>query len=547
MKNNWNLQGYLSIVLHAHLPFVRHPENRQHLEELWLFEAITDTYLPLLEAMNGWKNDQIPFRLAMSVTPTLSSMLSDAFLMRRYVEHLERSAALARDEVVRTKGTPFHPLAVMYLGRFERARETFLKRYSADLLGAFKELSPYGLEIIASAATHGLLPLLEPVRSAVKAQIRAGIAEYRRVFGENPKGFWLPECGFDPDHSKILVDEGIHYTIVDTHGLLHGEPRPRYASYAPVYTPDGLAVFARDVETSKQVWSADEGYPGDFDYREFYRDIGHDREWEAVAPYLPCGVRADTGIKYYRITGNIDEKAPYDPGRARAKAVEHAANFAFNREHQFRHLRAHMDRVPVVVAPYDAELFGHWWFEGPIFLDALVRHLHRAQPEIKLIAPSDYLKAYPTNQVVNVSASTWGYKGHHEVWLEKSNDWIYRHLHQASRRMERLARAHPNAHGEIKRALDQLARELMLAQASDWAFIMKTNSVVEYAIRRTNQHLAAFFALERQLLDGRIDSNYLEHLQWKNTALPNLDYRVYLDDGKMQERPLAPSGAQHTI
>jgi len=521
-------KGYLAIVLHAHLPFVRHPENSSHLEELWLFEAITDTYLPLLEVMQGWVDDGVPFRLTLSVTPTLACMLADPLLQRRYVQHLERSIALAHQEMLRTRGEPaFHRLARMYRDRFEKAREAFLHRYRKDLLGALAHFTRHGLELIASAATHALLPLTEPYLSAARAQIQAGVEHHRRVFGLDPAGFWLPECGYCRSLDPFLLDQGIRYTFTDTHGLLHGVPRPKYAVFAPVYTPRGLAVFGRDVETSKQVWSATEGYPGDFDYREFYRDIGHDLPWEYLAPYLPWGVRADTGLKYYRITGRTPHKEPYDPERAQWKARLHAHNFVFNRVHQVRYLREHMDRRPVVVAPYDAELFGHWWFEGPWFLDEVVRRIHEVDHDVRLVTPSGYLDEHPTQQVVEVSSSTWGYKGYFEVWLEGSNDWIYRHLHRAAERMEELAQRFTRPSPVEARALNQAARELMLAQSSDWAFIMKTGTVVEYAVRRTREHLHRFFTLADQLAAGRVDEGYLEELEARDNLLPFVDYRAF--------------------
>ncbi|HLS91388.1 MAG TPA: 1,4-alpha-glucan branching protein domain-containing protein [Limnochordia bacterium] len=521
-------KGYLALILHAHLPFVRHPENRHHLEELWLFEAITDTYLPLLDLMEGWVEDGIPFHLTMSITPPLASMLADPLLQRRYVEHLERSIALAHREMRRTQHQPHvHRLARMYRDRFLHARKAFLQRYHADLLNAFSRFRAHGLELIASAATHALLPLTEPHISAAAAQIRAGVEHHRQVFRETPCGFWLPECGYSPNLDRLLVEEGIRYTIVDTHGVLHARPRPLYAVYSPVYTPRGLAVFGRDVETSKQVWSATEGYPGDPVYREFYRDIGYDLPWEELAPYLPWGVRADTGFKYYRVTGRTHHKEVYDPDIAQERAREHARNFVFNRIHQIRYLARHMDRKPIVVAPYDAELFGHWWFEGPWFLDEVVRHIHRNQHEFCLTTPKKYLEEHPTHQVVEVATSTWGYMGYFEVWLNGSNDWIYRHLHEASRRMQELAEAFEHPTPLEERALNQAARELMLAQSSDWAFIMKTKTVVEYAVRRTKEHLHRFFLLADQLEHRSVDASFLAALESRDNLLPWVDFRSY--------------------
>ena len=513
-------KGYLALILHAHLPFVRHPENRYHLEELWLFEAITDTYLPLIEMMQAWVRDGVRFRMAMSVTPTLASMLGDPFLKKRYVEHLDRMAALARREMERHRGEPrLFDLARMYRDRFEWARRSFLETHGADILASLKGLQDHGLEIMASAATHGYLPLLEPHRAAVRAQILAGIEHHRTVFGRDPKGFWLPECAYFPGHDEILAAEGIRYTVVETHGVLHAVPRPKYGPYAPVLSPGGVACFPRDVETSKQVWSAHEGYPGDYDYREFYRDVGHDLPWEEIAPFMPWGVRADTGLKYYRVTGKTEQKELYDPERAVRKAKVHAAHFLYNRQLQISRAAGCMDRKPLVVAPYDAELFGHWWFEGPTFLDEVVRGA-AAAPDWSLATPSDYLDEYPVLQRVEVSESSWGYKGYHEVWLDGANNWIYRHLHEGARRMEELAgRTAGHAAGLVQRALDQAARELLLAQSSDWAFIMKSGTAVEYAARRARGHLVNFLRLADEIERDAIDAARLAELEDRTRPL----------------------------
>ena len=160
-------------------------------------------------------------------------------------------------------------------------------------------------------------------------------------------------------------------------------------------TPEGPAVFGRDWESSKQVWSCGRRLPGDYDYREFYRDIGYDLEYEYIRPYLKDGIRCNTGIKYHRITGPGNHKEPYNPRRALDKAAEHAGNFMFNREKQVEYLASKMDRRPIIVAPYDAELFGHWWFEGPAWLDFLIRKIAYDQDVIKLTTPSRYLTEYP--------------------------------------------------------------------------------------------------------------------------------------------------------
>src|SRR5207237_1247979 len=202
-------------------------------------------------------------------------------------------------------------------------------RYKKNLLDAFHRLQTLGyLEIITSAATHAYLPLLSVNESGVRAQIKVGVEHYRQTFGQGPKGFWLPECGYFPGLDAFLDEAGIRFTILETHGITRAEDRPRYGIHAPIYCPSGVAAFGRDPDSSRQVWSATDGYPGDYDYREFYRDIAYDLELDYIKPYIhPDGIRVDTGIKYYRITGKGDHKEPYVPAWAERKAEIHAEHF----------------------------------------------------------------------------------------------------------------------------------------------------------------------------------------------------------------------------
>ncbi len=523
-------KGYLGIVLHAHLPYVRHPEYIDSLEENWLYEAITDSYIPLLFVLEGLVKDGIDFRLTISMTPTLTSMLEDPFLQSRYLSRLDRLIDLGEKEMKRTRSQPeFNQLALMYRKRLLKARDAFLNSYDRNLVRAFKHLQDLGkLEIITSAATHGYLPLLSVNESAVRAQIRIGIENYEQVFGRRPKGFWLPECGFFPGVDRILMEHGIRYTILETHGITHAEPRPKYGVYAPVFCDSGLAVFGRDPESSNQVWSATDGYPGDYDYLEFYRDIAYDLSLEYVKPYIHRdGIRIDTGFKYYRITGKDDHKEVYVPEWAAKKAKIHAGNFMFNREKQTEYLASIMDRRPVIVAPYDAELFGHWWFEGPIWLDYLIRKINREQDTIRLISLSEYLEEYPVNQVSLPSCSSWGDKGFNETWLNESNDWIYPHLHQGAMVMEGLARDHPRADGLMLRALKQAGRELLVAQSSDWAFMINSGAMTEYANLRTKTHLLRLNRLATEIENGQIHEKWLSEIEGLDNIFPGIDYRSF--------------------
>ena len=529
-------KGYLCLMLHAHLPFVRHPEEEYFLEENWLYEAITETYIPLINIFDKLIDEKIPYRVTMSLTPPLISMLKDSLLQSRYIRHIDKLIELSEKEIIRTKYEQhYQPLAQMYNARFKDSKYVFVNKYKKDIVTAFKNFQDAGmLEIITCCATHGFLPIVSLNPTAARSQIQIGVDQYKKVFGRPPKGMWLPECGFAHGIDEMLKEAGIEFFFLDSHGIANSDPVARYGVYAPIYCPSGVAAFSRDTQSSKQVWSAKEGYPGDCDYREYYRDIGHELDFEYIKPYIhPQGIRINTGIKYWRITGNTEYKECYRPEWAREKAAAHAGNFMFNREKQVEHLEAHMDRKPIVIAPYDAELFGHWWFEGPQWLDFLIRKIHYDQKTIKLATPSDYLKKYPKNQVVMPAPSSWGYKGYNEFWLDDGNDWIYRHILVAQNRMVELAEKFSDriklksTKGLQKRALNQAARELLLVESSDWPFIMKTGTMVPYANKRINLHIGRFSRIYEDLLNDNIDEVWLKEIEYRDNIFSDIDCASY--------------------
>ncbi|NQT32319.1 MAG: DUF1957 domain-containing protein [Candidatus Omnitrophica bacterium] len=523
-------KGYLALVLHAHLPFIRHPEYESFLEENWLFEAVTDTYIPLINVFDRLVDENIDFRITISLSPTLIDMLRDELLVSRYLKHLDGLIDLAGKEVERTRSDEkVNSLALMYFERFKNTRAVFSEKYNNDITSAFKKFQDLGkVEIMTCCATHGLLPLMDLYPEAVRAQVGVAVDTYKEVFGKAPQGMWLPECAYKAGHDEFLKEFGIKYFFVETHGILFGSPRPRYGVYSPYVCDSGVAVFGRDMESSKAVWSSREGYPGDHNYREYYRDIGFDLDYDYMKPYLNgCGTRVNVGIKYHKITGETDHKEIYDRQAALDTAESHARNFIFNREKQVEHLTDLMDRAPILISPYDAELFGHWWFEGPEWLDFLLRKINFDQDTVATITPGEYLGLYDKFPAITPTQSSWGYKGYNEVWLDGCNDWIYKHLHKMAELMIRAAKDCTEASGLEERVLNQMARELLLAQSSDWAFIMKTGTFSEYATSRTRDHIGRFLALHSQLRSGNIDVAMLEGTEYKDNVFQNIDYRVY--------------------
>jgi len=521
--------GYLALVLNAHMPFVRRPEYPRFLEERWFFETLSETYLPLLRMFRSLEADGVPFHLTMSVSPTLAAMLGDKVLGDRYVEYLNAQLRLAAAEEERVGADPaFGPLVRMYGALYRADKDDFLELYNRDVLGAFDYFYKKGrVELMTSGATHAFLPIFRDSQEAVIAQVETAIISHRKAFGKNPAGFWLPQLGWYSGVAEVLRAYNVQYTIVTTKGAVLGDPTPRYGSFAPVECPSGLVAFIRDAGGTDAVWSEASGYPADPAYRDFYRDIGFDLPAEYLNGHLEePGERIFTGFKYWAVTGRSDEKRPYDSVAARARAIKHAELFMAERLASAQAASPLMDRPPLMVCPFDAELFGHWWFEGPIFLETLFRKVAEAGA-LEAVTLGEYLRAHPTNQVSTPEFSSWGDGGFAEVWLDGSNDWIYRHATKAVERMSELAERFPDESGLRERILNQAAREVLLTMCSDWALLMRAGRSSGFARQQVEAPILNFARIYDMLCSNTVSTEWVTKLEKRNNLFPSINYRMF--------------------
>ncbi|MEB3322795.1 MAG: 1,4-alpha-glucan branching protein domain-containing protein [Synechococcaceae cyanobacterium] len=510
--------GALAIVLHAHLPYVRSGEQGS-LEEDWYFQALQECYLPLVEVLEAAAADpaQAP-RLTLGLSPTLLALLSDPHLAGRFPGWLDQRrrllerapaefAAAARDLDVRLA-----------------AAERQWRELDGDLPTRFRRLQEAGvLDLITCAATHGYLPLLRDAPEAVRAQLLTACREHRRLLGERPLGIWLPECAFYEGLDRTMVQCGLRYSLLDGHGLLHALPRPRYGVYAPICSPAGVAFFGRDSESTLPVWSASRGYPGDGAYREFHRDLGWDLPEELLrAEGIPS--RRPLGLKLHRVTAGgcpLEEKRPYDPERARQRLEEHAAAYLNGRLGQLVGLAAALDRPPLLVAPFDAVLFGHWWFEGPRFLAELFRQ--GAGSDLRFTHLREELARGRPLQVCRPSPSSWGAGGYHDYWLNETNAWVVAEWQRASRAMVRRVNRGVGS-SEHRRWLTQAGRELLLAQSSDWSFILRAGTTTGLARERIHRHLDRFWRLMDAIENGTpLPAPWLAAVEREDSLFPSLE------------------------
>jgi len=520
----------IGFVLNAHMPYVRHPEYPRFLEEDWLFEAISETYLPLLRMLKRLRQEQVPFAITMSLSPTLCTMLSDPILQGRFTDYLRLHQELGQKEVARCEfeDSECQRLALMYLETINKNLEDYFETYQCNILSGFRDLEESGhLELITTAATHAYMPLFSEYPSAIGAQVELAVQSHINHFKKRPKGFWLPECGYFPGLEEYLQNEEIEFFQLAAQALVLSEEPVQRGNYAPVSCPNGVFGFARDFHLTNLVWSNAEGYPTDPVYREFYRDIGYDLPLDYIRPFIhEPEVRVFTGFKYYAITGKGNDKQFYRPDIAKKRVQEHAENFLYTVAQKGERLAPSLDRDPFYTLAFDTELFGHWWFEGIDWLEAVLRGAAK-RGDIAFETQLDYLAKYPESQVLQPSLSSWGEGGYSDVWTDGKNVWMYRHILKAIERMEELAIRFPGQSSLKQRFLNQAAREVLLAMASDWPFIIHNGTSAMYAEKRMRNHLGNFNVVYENMCKNAVNTEWLVKAEKRNIVFPDIDYNMF--------------------
>jgi 1,4-alpha-glucan branching enzyme len=545
--------GSFTFVLHSHLPYTRQAGRWPHGEE-WLHEAAAETYVPLLDALNRLKDEGLPARLTLSLSPILLEQLADADVRTNFRSYLDQKISAASDDIPRFEAR--HDAHMAYLATYYRdwyasILDRFLNAYSGNLVPAFRKLQDAGLiEIVTCGATHGYLPLLDRDES-INLQLKTAVEAYRRHLGRAPRAIWLPECAYRPGYiaedgrerpglENFLAAHKLGLFFAETHmieggrpvGVAAGEAIGPYGSitrrylvpfsdvapakpattYEAYYAgrPD-VAVIGRNNRTGLQVWSAEWGYPGDFDYREFHKKDGV------------------SGMQYWRVTGagvDLAGKDAYHPDWAAGRVDSHSAHFASLVTDLLRGYHDSHGRAGIISANYDTELLGHWWFEGVSWLEGVLRRLATSE-QVKLTTGSAYIEAHPPETVLNLPEGSWGAGGTHFVWDNADTHWMWPIIHAAERRMLQVCGAEPDARGGRKRVLNQAARELLLLQSSDWPFLVSTGQAREYAIQRFRQHVDRFDALLDSLKGGDGNTALADDLWERDKVFPKIDYRWF--------------------
>ncbi|MGI6440142.1 MAG: glycoside hydrolase family 57 protein [Sphaerochaetaceae bacterium] len=524
------VRNSIGLILNAHMPFVRHPEYPRFLEEDWFFEAIAETYLPLLRMLKKLRSEQVPYRITISLSPTICAMFNDPVLQGRFTEYLHLHQELGERELIRVQDQQpeVRHLVQMYLDTLKLNLQEYFEVYECNLLDGFRDLEASGhLELITTAATHAYLPMYADYPAAINAQIELAVQSHINNFKKRPKGFWLPECGYTPGIEEYLRKEELSFFQLSSQALALSPDKVERGNYAPIQTPNGVFAFARDFHLTNLVWSDTEGYPADPVYREFYRDIGYDLPMEYIKPYIHSPeVRVFTGYKYYAITGNGNEKQYYQPELAQKRIEEHAENFLYHVRKKGESLQHKLDRDPFYTVVFDAELFGHWWYEGVSWLEAIIRKSGQTK-DIVFETPLQYIERYPESQELRPAASSWGEGGYSHVWANGSNVWMYRHVHKAIERMEELAIRFPDQSSLKQRFLAQAAREVLLAMSSDWPFIVHSGNSASYAKSRLIEHIKNFSVVYDNMCKNAVNTEWLVKAEKRNIVFSDIDYNIF--------------------
>lgn len=566
-------KGYLSLMLHGHLPFVLAHGTWPHGAD-WVFEAAAETYLPLLQILRAAEIERIPIHFTIGVSPVLAEQLRHHIFKYEFSEYLRMKADAAQEDqryFTQIGDDKRLALAQMWEDFYTKLLHDF-EDIDGDIVGELALWQQKNfIEIVTCCATHGYLPLLGTDNS-VYAQIAIAKEFHRRHLGVDPMGIWLPEAAYRPRYEWIppvgddkeprlrrgieefLYEIGINYFFADSHLLRGGRaigvyidrfealrrlwaqfeaqykppeeiPRSPYKPYLCSSTGGKSAVsfFVRDPETGLQVWSGEWGYPGNPAYLDFHKK------------HFPGGHR------YWRVTlakSDLANKDLYHPEWIASSISEQAEHFVSLCTKLIGEAGEKLDVPPVISAPYDAELFGHWWFEGPRWILEVARKIAKSE-YVEMIRGWDYLEKWPPGEVVHLPEGSWGQGGFHYIWLNDWTRWTWEYVYKAEKIMREWANkwVRSRADARLGRVLAQMARELLLLESSDWQFLISTWSARDYAEQRVAFHWEKFIELDNiaQVIERGENPHSgmwreLEMIERQDDIFPQLDPALWSDE-----------------
>lgn len=529
----------VTIVLNAHVPFTRQHGPRFYFDELPFFTTLSETILPMLEMFERLEADGVPFRLGLAVSPILCHLLTDELSATRYLDYADRQIAFGAEELKRAKGDrALQSLVRYYYKMFTARRERFAEREPITRQLLRWQRSGH-IELLAAPATNCFLPFYTEHPEVIRAQIETAVLMYRKLFGGMPAGFWLPELGCHPKIADAVRRYGFEYTVIDTHTAFLSDPPPEMGSFYPVRTARGLTLLIKDHYAHRDIMDRNEGLPADSRFRDYFRDASDDLPLQRVRFFLgEDGSRLPTGYKYYAIGERGVPKHLYDPKQAAEATADQAEAFLSRRVAALEEAADLMGRAAsggaISVCAWNADFLGRFWHEGFMFLERVFR-LGADDYHLTFMTPKEYLAGQSAVKLQTISPeySSGGVNGYSEAWLDASNDRFYRHIFRAAERMAELAERLTGESGIKERALNQAAREMLLALSSDWPRLIAANSNSAlpkwraYAAERLEAYLKNFTTIYEALGSKYISTRFLIDIEQRDNIFPWLSYKVF--------------------
>jgi predicted glycosyl hydrolase (DUF1957 family) len=478
----------------------------------WVAKNCMDSWLPLLRMLRKLAFEQVDYQLSLDISPPVAYVLASPRFKDYMSRYLLRVQAFVQVQLAliksRNDSQAYIHAAVRYLGDIKALDLFYNHELGKDVIGAFCDLERRGfLEISTCTATHGMPAEMANMPDLLKSQITLAARSHQRLFGTRPCGIWLAENSYFPGVEGILASEALNYFFVESESVLLGSATPQEEEFNPVMIPGSdVAAFPRSRLGRTQVWDAELGYAGHPDFREYhFRHLG-----------LP--------IK--KITSKeSNEKQAYDPDRAE----ETARRLAWDLHHKlsekaYQLSQRHFQTIPLITCSYDAELFGHHWSEGPIFLEELIREFYRKNDSIGLTTPSHYLINSVSLPEIVPNPSTWGHEAVHVRWSDPKVIWVYRELERAEGVLNRyLGLA---LEGKFKpwqiEMVEQMAAELIRPQSSDLTFVIMSGDFEEDMQREILKYFDYFYKLKHLIDNGIEHREFLSFRKYENDMFPEI-------------------------
>jgi 1,4-alpha-glucan branching enzyme len=534
-------KNVIAIVLNAHIPFARKEGANFSFEEMPFFVTVSETLIPLLEMFDRLEADEIPFRLGLVVSPVLCQMLTDNLLINHYLDYVDRQIAFGVQELERTKNDPvLNNLVRYYYDNAIERRILFTERYEKNIPRVLSYYQKKGrLELLVSPATNCFLPFYIEHYEIMRAQIETALASHKKFFNSKPDGFWLPELGYHPKLSPYLRSYDFRYTIIDTHSALLANPPPMYGSFFPLKTNHNVVLLVKDFYAHRDIMDRELGMPVESDFRDFFHDAADDLPLESIKLFLgDDGTRLSTGYKYHSIGSGMKPRTFYDPQLAAKKVKEYADTFLEKRVSTLNMAGELMQKkqagAALSLCVWNVDFLGRFWHEGTLFLENIFRVGH-VKNKVQFMTPLEYINCQDESlfQTVKPEYSSSGFNGYAESWLDASNDSFYRHLFHAAERMAELAERFRNETGIKERALNQAAREILLALSSNWQRLISTQNNISlpkwknYAKNELESHLKNFTTIYEALGSNYLSTRFLTDIEHRNNIFPDINYSVF--------------------